>query len=208
MSRNAERASGAIEDAARQLFATQGFAGTSMRDLARSAGVSSAGLYNYTTSKEELLWRVTATTLRGLLTDAQAAVGRSRCPAAQLSAAAGAHATYHALHPRPARIGNTELQHLTPPHRREITELKDRYEQIFREVIRAGGGLEFFDPELERYAAFSMLEMGFGVGVWYRPGGELSVAEIGEVYGRLALRLVAFDPDAHDRACTDRGHPA
>jgi AcrR family transcriptional regulator len=200
-------ASGAIEDAARHLFATQGFAGTSMRDLARSAGVSSAGLYNYTSSKEELLWRVTSTTLRSLLADAEEALETSRCPAAQLSAVAAAHARHHALHPRPARIGATELQHLTPPHRHEVIDLKDRYERIFRDVIGRGGALGFFDRELERYAAFSMLEMGFGVGVWFRPSGALSVAEVGEVYGLLALRLTAFDAAHHDLACPDPAHP-
>ncbi|WP_433503037.1 TetR/AcrR family transcriptional regulator [Pseudonocardia halophobica] len=206
IARTNEGASGAIENAARQLFATQGFAGTSMRDLARSAGVSSAGLYNYTTSKEELLWRVTATTLRSLLADAEAALAGSPCPAAQLAAVAGAHARHHALHPRPARIGNTELQHLSLPHRHEVAGLKDRYERAFRDVIDEGGRLGFFDLELERYAAFSILEMGFGVGVWFRAGGELSVAEIGEVYGRLALRMVAFDPVSHDLNCPDPTH--
>lgn len=196
----------AIEDAARRLFATQGFAGTSMRDLARSAGVSSANIYNYAASKEELLWRVTMTTLRSLMSGVAAAIASSTCPAAQLDAAVRAHVTYHAENPRPARISRAELGYLLPRHRREVAELRDEYEHDFRRLIRNGAELGFFDAALERYAAFSILEAGYGVGVWYRPTGELSVAGIGDVYSTLAMRMVAFDAAVHENRCPDGRH--
>ena len=44
-----------IEDAARQLFITQGFHAISMRDIAARAEVSPGNFYNYYGNKEELL---------------------------------------------------------------------------------------------------------------------------------------------------------
>jgi len=44
-----------IRQAAIELFATWGYAGTSISDIAQEAGISKAGLYNYYTSKGELL---------------------------------------------------------------------------------------------------------------------------------------------------------
>lgn len=44
-----------IEDAAKELFIKQGFHATSMRDIAKSAGVSLGNLYNYYQTKEAIL---------------------------------------------------------------------------------------------------------------------------------------------------------
>lgn len=44
-----------IEDAAKQLFIKQGFHATSMRDIAKCAGVSLGNLYNYYRTKEAML---------------------------------------------------------------------------------------------------------------------------------------------------------
>jgi AcrR family transcriptional regulator len=45
---------GTIEDAARELFITQGFHATSMRDIAKGAEVSLGNLYNYYPTKEAI----------------------------------------------------------------------------------------------------------------------------------------------------------
>jgi AcrR family transcriptional regulator len=44
-----------IVDAARQLFADQGFARTSMSDLVNASGLSNGAIYRYFTSKDEII---------------------------------------------------------------------------------------------------------------------------------------------------------
>ena len=44
----------AIEDAAVELFLEQGYAATSMRQIAESAGLALGGIYNHFASKEEI----------------------------------------------------------------------------------------------------------------------------------------------------------
>jgi AcrR family transcriptional regulator len=50
-----EEKKGRIEEAAKQLFIKQGFHATSMRDIAASANASLGNLYNYYSTKEEIL---------------------------------------------------------------------------------------------------------------------------------------------------------
>ncbi|MEE9208885.1 MAG: TetR family transcriptional regulator, partial [Kiloniellales bacterium] len=45
-----------IERAALKLFATKGVAATSIRDIAKAAGVSLGAMYNHYPSKDDLGW--------------------------------------------------------------------------------------------------------------------------------------------------------
>ena len=50
-----------IERAALRLFADKGFAETSIRDIAREAGISLGAMYNHYASKYELGWELFST---------------------------------------------------------------------------------------------------------------------------------------------------
>src|SRR4030095_4355186 len=47
-----------IEDAASALFGARGFAGTSVRDIARLVDLQGGSLYAHVTSKEDVLWSI------------------------------------------------------------------------------------------------------------------------------------------------------
>ncbi len=77
MARQAERSEAttkAIEAAARKLFATRGFAGTSIDDIASRAGVAKGAVYHHFASKEAIFERV--------LDTAQAELAAAPVPAA------------------------------------------------------------------------------------------------------------------------------
>ena len=57
-----------LRQAAAELFAERGFAGTSMADLAERVGVAKASLYNYYPSKEDLLFDLLRRGLEAWLT--------------------------------------------------------------------------------------------------------------------------------------------
>lgn len=206
MSRQADDMVAALESAARDLFSARGYAGTSMRDIAKEAGLSPANIYNYAASKEELLWRVNVKMLSQLVSDAESAVSRSVCPVAQVANVMTSHVRYHAISPRFTRLTKVELAHLIPRHRREISAMRNRYESIFRDAVRRGGDLALLDASLERYAVFSMLEMGYGVGLWYRDNGELTLEQVGTTYSLMALRMLACDWERHAEVCPDQGY--
>src|SRR5579859_5223213 len=63
--KNAERA-GKIVRAAAQLFAKQGYHGTSTREIARLADISENTLFRYFEHKEDLFWAALRSRLSGL----------------------------------------------------------------------------------------------------------------------------------------------
>ena len=54
-------------DHAAHIFCEKGYAGASMRDLSRAAGMSLAGLYHYFESKEDLLYLIQKHTFRTII---------------------------------------------------------------------------------------------------------------------------------------------
>src|SRR5271167_3979110 len=55
-----------------QIFAEQGFEGTSIRDISRATGISLSGLYYYFESKQKLLYLIQNTTFIFILQRVQA----------------------------------------------------------------------------------------------------------------------------------------
>jgi AcrR family transcriptional regulator len=76
----------AILKAAGEVIARRGFHQASVRDIARAARLSLAGLYHYVGSKDELLFLVLDRALDRLIGDLDRALGEARTPEARLLA--------------------------------------------------------------------------------------------------------------------------
>lgn len=193
----------AIRDAALELFARRGFAGTSMRDIARHVEITPANLYNYTPSKEHLLWEVMEHIMTELLSDLDQTLTNGPCSGGRLVGFVRRHVAYHARNRREARVGNTQIEFLEPDHRKQTKAFRDAYERGLRSILQAGLDAGMFGASEVRFASFAILEMGISVSIWYRSDGELSVDELADLYVHFALRLVEYDAKAHADLCED-----
>lgn len=63
-----------IQAAAIRLFATKGFAAVSIREIAHEAGISTAALYHYMSTKDDLLTAIMRQALQEFLDDARRAL--------------------------------------------------------------------------------------------------------------------------------------
>jgi AcrR family transcriptional regulator len=172
-------------------FADVGYHGTSMRDIARDADVTVASIYHHFASKQEILRDVMAHTLReliGLTRTALSAAGPA--PSDQLAALMRAWIEFHTSHAAEALIGASELRSLDEPGRLLVVALRDEQEGIFREVIERGVAAGEFGTPFPREAARAVINMGYAVASWYRPGGDHSPAEMARRYCELALATV------------------
>ena len=79
----ASRTIAAILDATRQIFLARGYAGTTIDDIARAAGMSRASFYTYFPSKRDVLLTLGANAARdaGAVVDGLAALGPGAGPA-------------------------------------------------------------------------------------------------------------------------------
>lgn len=184
-----------VHAVALSLFAERGYHGTGIRQLADAAGLSSASLYHYMGTKEDLLVAIMRESLGSLVEAGEQVVAEPRrTPREQLIALVRLHVTTHARAPEQTRVVDDEVRALSPQARREVVALRDRYEQLWQRVLEEGAAAGTFalaDPALVRRA---LLEMCSGVARWWTPRGTLGLDDLADEYADLALRLVGARP--------------
>lgn len=186
----------AIEDVASDLFREHGYAGTSIRDIARALSVQGASLYAHVTSKEEVLWAIVdrAATRFETAADAAEAAADAERPgdeAEALAALVRAHVGVLTADVDAAGVFVHEWRALSPEHRQSILARRDAYELRFRRTIEAGvsvGAFAMTDPGI---ATSTLLSAINGVAGWYDPNGRLPGGRIADHLVELSLRMVS-----------------
>ncbi|GAA1971456.1 TetR/AcrR family transcriptional regulator [Amycolatopsis minnesotensis] len=188
-----------VRRAAVNLFADKGFHGTGIRELAQAANLSSASLYHYMGTKEDLLAGIMRDALTRLLDAAGEIAGSTADPRARLAKLVALHVCTHALRPAETQVVDNEVRSLSEPARHEVVRLRDAYEEQWALAISDGMAAGRFvagDPGVTRRA---LLEMCSGVARWYSPHGALSLDDLAAQYAALALRALG---------CVDRASGA
>lgn len=184
-----------IRDACVRLFAQQGFQGTGIREIAAEAGVTTAALYHYVDTKEELLLDIMYGVLDPLASAARLIVGEVDRPEARLSALVEHHVWFHAINQLATLVTDTEIRSLGSEVRAEVIARRDDYETIWRGVVAEGVGEGTFQVDDPRVAAIALLQMCTGVAHWYRPTGPLTLTRLSRRYADLALSMVRATRD-------------
>ena len=185
----------AIEDVASDLFREHGYAGTSIRDIARALSVQGASLYAHVTSKEDVLWAIVdraATRFEAAadLAERDAAERRPDDPAEALAALVRAHVAVLTADVDEAGVFVNEWRALGPVRRAEILDRRDAYQRRFRSHVEAGiaiGAFAMTDPAI---AASTILSAVNGVAAWYDPDGRLPAGRIADHLVDLCMRML------------------
>lgn len=178
-----------IRTAALRLFARQGYAAVSMRQIAAEVGVQAGALYLYTADKQSLLADLMATHMEELLA-ALAAAPISGGPAARLRAFAEFHIRFHLERPEAVFIAYMELRSLEPENFVRIEAMRRHYEEALEQILRAGAAEGHFAVPDARMATRALIAMLTGVTTWFRDGGRLSRDDVARNYAEMALRSV------------------
>jgi AcrR family transcriptional regulator len=127
---------GEILGAACDVFARRGFHQASMREVARAAGLSLAGLYHYVGGKEELLFLVLDRSLDRLIASLEAALARARTPEGKLLALVERHLQYGFDQAHAMKIINRDWELLSEPRRAEVAAKRQVYLRMGLGVLR------------------------------------------------------------------------
>lgn len=180
-----------IYSTAGALFSRRGYAGTSVRDIARELDLQGGSLYAHIASKEDVLWAIVA----GAAETFFAAVGTivaAELPATErLRAMIAAHVGVVAGRAVQATVFLHDWRHLSSPRRERIAAQRDEYEGLFRAAIAAGIAEGAFAPTDPKLAATLVLSALNGIPAWYRPDGGLSADAIAASFADLLLRGLA-----------------
>lgn len=193
-----------IVEVAGGLFASKGFDGTSLTDIAVEVGVLKGSLYHYITSKEQLLAEVVRIGQLGQsenLVMCERFAGR---PLEQLVAFAYGHIRLNATPERLERgiVFLRDGEKLSPPQRQGFVEKRDEYEHYLRTVVVQGQEQGLIDPQAHpRLCVFAILGVINSFSRWYDPHGPSTPNEIGREFAGFALAAVRkhLSPEARQR---------
>jgi AcrR family transcriptional regulator len=185
----------AIEDVASDLFRANGYAGTSVRDIARALSLQGASLYSHVTSKEDVLWAIVdraATRFEAAADAAEAAAERRRPgdPVESIAALVRAHVDVLTEDVGEASVFVKEWRALGEDRRADILARRDAYAARFRNRIEAGiaiGAFALVDPAIASTVLLTTLN---GVATWYDPDGRLPADRVADHLVELSLRML------------------
>lgn len=178
----------AVIATAAEMFAVEGYAGTSMREIARAVGIKPASIYNHFASKEDILWVIAETALVEAEAAQEVAAHGLEAPSEQLRAFVRTHVRYHGEHRYYARVIGAQLRTLSRERYEAVTQFRDRYEHRLRATLAAGNKAKEFNVPDVQLATYSILGMG-KIAEWYNPSGPLTLEYICDHYEQMAARM-------------------
>ena len=172
-----------VRRAAITLFASNGYTGASLNQLARECRLSKPGIYYHVRDKEALLLQICESTMVEHLAATRAAASAAGDDAvARLRGVIRAHGTHYFAHWAEHRVLFGQMRYLSPPARRIVVRLEREYLDLIRSIIRDGqrhGQFRRIDPTVAAFSLFAMLDTVDG---WYKRRGRLRPeAIIGEI---------------------------
>jgi AcrR family transcriptional regulator len=197
---NGEATEKSIREAAVKAIAKHGFEAASLRDIAKEVGIRAPSLYNYISSKEQLLYELMKDPLTAMLAEYRALVKDLDDPAEKLRVFVQVHLNFHLRSRLDVFIGNMELRSLSANHYRTISNLREEYARALQDIIEEGARSGVFNAPEPRVITLIMLGMLSGVCNWYQPNGPMSAAEMTELHTELAFRMLGATPEAIPKA--------
>lgn len=178
-----------VRAAALRLFARQGFAAVSMRQIAKEVGVQVGALYSYTPDKQTLLFDLMRGHMEALLAarDGEAA---GADPRAELDGFTRFHIRYHLARPDAVFISYMELRNLTPENFAALERLRQSYEGQVQDILDRGVAEGVFRVADTKIASLAIIAMLTGLTTWYREDGRLPLDEIERIYVQMVRGAV------------------
>ena len=197
-----------IVKAACEVIARRGFHQASIREIARTAGLSLAGLYHYVGGKDELLFLVLDRSLDRLLADLDQALAEARTSELRLLALLRTHLDFGFHHAAALKIINRDWELLSGPRRDEISAKRRSYLTrglaVLRELAPHGRSGD------ELLSATNLL-LGMLNGIATRPfvrSPEDARALAAEVGALFLYGFLEATPRSADLRAADVGKPA
>ncbi|WP_297617472.1 TetR/AcrR family transcriptional regulator [Nocardia sp.] len=177
--------------AAIEAFSERGFHATTTRDIAARAGLSPAGLYVHFRSKEEVLHRISLSSMRLTEQVAATAAAGPGTVADRLATTIHDLTVWHAEHSASVRVVLHHLTDLTPEHHAEVVTVQYAIYSVVRDLVTEGAAAGEFDIAEPGPTALALISLCIDTARWYRPSYRRTPEQIGTDYAAVARRMVA-----------------
>lgn len=176
--------------AAIDAFVDTGYHGSSMRDIARRAGLSVPGVYHYYPEKQHLLVRALEMTMDDLHRRISAARAESVDGTSELRLIVEAMALFHTHRRKLAFIGASEMRSLTESNRVRITDSRNQIQRIIDDAIDRAVRENGWQTAEPRAVGRAIATMCTSLPQWFREGGASTPEHIARTYAGLAVAMV------------------
>ncbi len=176
-----------ILEAAAQIFRQKGYHAASMQDIAEAVSLQKATLYHHVSSKQEILLELLDRALVMLTDRLMVVFNDSLPPEEKLRQAMRSYLLALTENIDLAAVLLLEHRSLEPKLHSRHTPNRDRFEALWRDVIRDGvrsGAFICDDPAL---AARGLLGIMNWTITWFRPNGPATIEEISDHFSDMFL---------------------
>jgi AcrR family transcriptional regulator len=175
---------------ATEVFYEKGYEGASMRDLARSSGMSLSGLYYYFESKEKLLYLIQKHTFSTILERLRERLNEVSDPEQRIRVFILNHLEYFLANRKSMKVLSHEAEVLRNDFGAEIAAIKREYYRLCVELLddfKRAKRLEFSS----RTAVLSLFGMMNWIYTWYNPRIDADAGELSRGMGDIFLRGIS-----------------
>jgi len=185
-----DRRLGKILVHATEVFYEKGYEGASMRDLARSSGMSLSGLYYYFESKEKLLYLIQKDTFSTIVERLRERLDEVSDPEERIRVFILNHLDYFLANRKAMKVLSHEAEVLTNGFGAEIAAIKREYYRIcvgLLDDFKLAKRLEF----ASRMAVLSLFGMMNWIYTWYNPRVDADAEGLSRGMGDIFLQGIS-----------------
>lgn len=189
-----------IRQTAAEHFSANGYARTTMEEIAAAAGIKKASLYYFYRSKEALLDDVFRAALAIPQREFDEIVASDRSNVAKLEQMMAVLVrSYDELLPLMVTFTRTSLDSIRDPaYRDDLKALRRHFETTWENVIEAAIEAGELRSDLDvKLISFGIIGMINWMYKWYTPGGRKSPREVASTFAAMVLEGLATMPQNH-----------
>jgi AcrR family transcriptional regulator len=182
-----------VLSAAADAFNAVGYHAATVRDIARRAGLSVAGIYHHHAGKQEMLVALLTSTMDELMwRNAAAREAGGDDPVARFRNQVETLTLSHIYWQQQTAIGTTEMRSLEPANRRKIVGMRAKLQSHLQSDVDLAVRRGTFRTAHPVQAARAVVGMCLQSGHWYTAAGALTPEQVAANIVEVALDAVAY----------------
>lgn len=142
-----------IFDGACEVIGSEGYAATTIRKVAKAAGVPISSMYQYIDTKEDLLFMITSQCMEEIFSYMTEELRREGDAITKMSHAVDAYLKYVSKNRRYINLAYRETRSLSRVNREKIFDIERRFTRLWEEIIISGNRGHDFNAQKSRLAA-------------------------------------------------------
>jgi len=181
-----------------KLFATKGYHGAALSEIAKKLDITKAALYYHITNKEDILREILNKVMKRLTREANEIRKSDLPPKEKVRLLIQLLVELNTKGQDTVAVTFEQTNALPRKAEREINRQKKAIQQILAEILQDGVEQGCFEIDHIQMAAFTILGATIWTYRWYRPGGRLTPAQIADKFIHILENGYAKSPQTVD----------